>query len=86
LAWAIPNKSLFHRTGQSEAGLEHYGVMRDTTDMLVNAILRLRRLLKQRQSAEDPASSGALQSMASKHTDPITRVVPTVEVLPVISR
>ena len=33
--------------------------MRDTTDMLVNAILRLRRLLKQRQSAEDPASSGA---------------------------
>ncbi len=39
--------------GQSEAGLEHYGTMRDTTDMLVNAILRLRRLLKQRQSAED---------------------------------
>ncbi len=51
-----------HRTGQSEAGLEHYGVMRDTTDMLVNAILRLRRLLKQRQSAEDPASSGAPQA------------------------
>ena len=66
--------------GQSEAGLEHYGVMRDTTDMLVNAILRLRRLLKQRQSAEDPASSG------EQHNTALLCVVPACMHYPCIYR
>ncbi len=38
--------------GRGQHGLEHYEMLRRSTDTLVNAILRLRRLLKQKRAAD----------------------------------
>jgi hypothetical protein len=45
--------------GRGPHGLEHYEMLRRGTDMLVNAILRVRRLLKQKRAAD---ADGALQA------------------------
>lgn len=38
--------------GRGENGLVHYETLRKATDTLVNSILRLRRLLKQKRAAD----------------------------------
>lgn len=57
-SWAVWQAVVFVRDldrsvlGRGEHGLTHYEVLRQATDTLVNSIFRVRRLLKQKRTAD----------------------------------
>lgn len=49
--------------GRGAHGLEHYEKLRRGTDLLVNGILRVRRLLKQKRAADADGAGTRLDSL-----------------------